>query len=63
MGHQENESRERRAARTSALARAYAGALVAGDEVGAEIVIREAMEADLGPAEIDDEIIAPTSCV
>ena len=59
MGHQENESRERRAARISALARAYAAALVAGDEVAAEIVVREAMEAGLGAAEIDDEIIAP----
>ena len=59
MGHQENESRERRAATVAALAREYAAALVAGDEVAAEIVIREAMEADLGAAEIDDEIIAP----
>jgi MerR family transcriptional regulator, light-induced transcriptional regulator len=59
MGHQENESRERRAARITALARAYAAALVAGDEVAAEIVIREAMEAKLDAAEIDDEIIAP----
>ena len=59
MGHQENESPDRRAARISALARAYTAALVAGDEVAAEIVIREAMEADLDAAEIDDEIIAP----
>ena len=59
MGHQENESHERRAARITALARAFAAALVAGDEVAAEIVIREAMEAHLHAAEIDDEIIAP----
>ena len=61
MGHLENESRERRAARArvSALARMYATTLVAGDEVAAEIAIREALEADLSAAEIDDEIIAP----
>jgi MerR family transcriptional regulator, light-induced transcriptional regulator len=59
MGHQENESRDRRAARVSALARAFAAALVGGDEVAAEIVIREAMDAKLGAGEIDDEIIAP----
>ena len=59
MGDRENESRELRAARITALARMYAAALVAGDEVAAEIAIREAMEANLRAAEIDDEIIAP----
>jgi MerR family transcriptional regulator, light-induced transcriptional regulator len=59
MGHEENESRARRAARITALARAFAAALVAGDEVAAEIVIREAIDANLHAAEIDDEIIAP----
>jgi MerR family transcriptional regulator, light-induced transcriptional regulator len=59
MAHRENESRERRVARVSGLARMYAAALVAGDEVAAEIAIREAMEANLDAAEIDDEIIAP----
>jgi MerR family transcriptional regulator, light-induced transcriptional regulator len=59
MGHQENESRERREARITALARAFAAALVAGDEIAAEIVIREALEANLYAGEIDDEIIAP----
>jgi methanogenic corrinoid protein MtbC1 len=59
MGHQENESRERRAARITALGRAFAAALVAGDEVAAEIVIRDAMDANVDAAEIDDEIIAP----
>ena len=39
--------------------RAYAAALLAGDEVAAEIVIREAIAADLSMAAIDDEIIAP----
>ena len=43
----------------SRLGRAYAAALLMGDEVAAEIAIREAMEAGLSAAEIDDEIIAP----
>src|SRR5918997_2682593 len=41
------------------LGRAYAQAILSGDEVAAEIAIREAMEASLTTAEIDDEIIAP----
>jgi B12 binding domain len=41
------------------LARTYAAALVAGDEVAPEIAIREAFDANLSAAEIDDEIIAP----
>jgi MerR family transcriptional regulator, light-induced transcriptional regulator len=41
------------------LGRAYAAALLAGDEVAAELVIREAMEAKLPAADIDEEIIAP----
>ena len=57
MGHpRENDSAE---ARISEFGRAYAAALLAGDEVAAEIVIREAMDAKLTMAEIDDEIIAP----
>ena len=43
----------------SELGRAYADALLAGDEVAAEIAIREALDADLTTAQIDDEIIAP----
>ena len=39
--------------------RAYASALLAGDEVAAELVIREAMAAGLSMAAVDDEIIAP----
>jgi methanogenic corrinoid protein MtbC1 len=39
--------------------KAYASALMTGDEVAAELAIREAMDADLTTAEIDDEIIAP----
>lgn len=44
---------------TDAFARAYAAALLSGDEVAAEVVIREAIEARLSTAEIDDEVIAP----
>ena len=46
-------------AKISDFGRAYAAALLAGDEVAAEIVIREALAADLSMAAIDDEIIAP----
>ena len=57
MSHpRENDSAE---ARISEFGRAFAVALLAGDEVAAEIVIREAMDAKLSMAEIDDEIIAP----
>ena len=56
MGHRpDNDSRPR----ITELARAYADALLAGDEAAAEIAIREAMDAKLTAAEIDDEIIAP----
>jgi MerR family transcriptional regulator, light-induced transcriptional regulator len=41
------------------LGRAYAKALLAGDEVGAEMAVRDAMDARLSTAQIDDEIIAP----
>jgi methanogenic corrinoid protein MtbC1 len=41
------------------LARAFAKALLAGDEIAAELAIRDAMDASLSTAEIDDEIIAP----
>ena len=40
-------------------ARAYAAALLAGDEVEAEVAIRAAMRARLTPAEINGEIITP----
>ena len=55
----ENDSREAYQARVSALGRAYAEALLAADEAAAEIAIREALEAGLDTAQIDDEIIAP----
>jgi MerR family transcriptional regulator, light-induced transcriptional regulator len=41
------------------LGHAYAEAILSGDEVAAEVAIREAMDASLTSAEIDDEIIAP----
>jgi methanogenic corrinoid protein MtbC1 len=41
------------------LQHAYAVAVLSGDEVGAERVVREAMEAGLGSAEIYDRIVAP----
>jgi len=41
------------------LASAYVDALVDGDEVEAEIAIREAMDAGMSSAEIDDRVIAP----
>jgi MerR family transcriptional regulator, light-induced transcriptional regulator len=50
---------EGREARISELGRAYAAALLAGDEIAAEIAIREAMDSGLTAADIDDEIIAP----
>ena len=59
MGRPENESREVHQAKVAELGRAYAEALLPRDEVAAEIAIREAMEAGLNTAEIDDEIIAP----
>jgi MerR family transcriptional regulator, light-induced transcriptional regulator len=55
----ENESAGYPDEKVGELGRAYAAALLAGDEIAAEITIREAMEARLSTAVIDDEIIAP----
>ena len=41
------------------ISRAYAEALLSGDEVAAEVAIREALAARLSSAEIDEQIIAP----
>jgi len=41
------------------LGQSYAKALIAGDEVGAEHAVREALDARLSTAQIDEEIIAP----
>ncbi len=60
MGHpQENHPHKPDQSRLAELAGAYADALVSGDEIAAEIAIREAMDADLGTAAIDEMIIAP----
>src|SRR5689334_1926491 len=45
--------------RIKELADAFAEALLAGDEVGAEIAIREAIDSKLSSAEIDEQLIAP----
>jgi methanogenic corrinoid protein MtbC1 len=55
----ENDSREAQQAKVTELGRAYAEALLSADEAAAEIAIREAMDAGLDTARIDDEIIAP----
>lgn len=41
------------------LRRAYTAALLTGDEVGAEAVMREAVQDNLTTAEIDHEVVAP----
>jgi methanogenic corrinoid protein MtbC1 len=43
----------------AALAKAFAGALLAGDEVAADLAIRDAIAADLSAAEVNEQIIAP----
>jgi methanogenic corrinoid protein MtbC1 len=45
--------------RIKELADAFAEALLAGDEVSAEIAVREAMDAEFSTAEIDEKLIAP----
>jgi methanogenic corrinoid protein MtbC1 len=54
-----NESRESGRERVAALARAYAAALLAGDEVEAEVVIRLAIDDRLSAAAVSEEIVAP----
>jgi methanogenic corrinoid protein MtbC1 len=41
------------------IGKAYAAAMLSGDEVAAEMAIRDALDAELTTAEIDDEVIAP----
>src|SRR5688572_4370286 len=41
------------------LGRAYARAVLSGDEIAAELAVRDALDAKLTTAQIDDEIIAP----
>ncbi len=59
MSYRDHDSTEPRIAKIGAFGRAYVEALLASDERGAEIAIREAMEAKLTTAEIDDEVVAP----
>jgi len=59
MAHREDESRDLRASRVGEFERAFAAALIAGDEIAAETTIREAMDAKLSSAEIDEKIITP----
>ena len=56
---QGNDSPHSRQAKLSEIGRAFAAALLSGDEVAAEVAIRDALDAQLGTAVIDDEIIAP----
>ena len=56
----EHRPREARDERIDELARAYAVAILAGDEIAAEQAVREGMGAGLGSAEIDDRIVAPS---
>jgi methanogenic corrinoid protein MtbC1 len=55
----ENHSRDAEQTKVTALGRAYTQALLSADEAAAELAIREAMDAGLDTAQIDDEIIAP----
>lgn len=60
MGHrQQHDSDESREEKIAELAGAYAAALLSGDEVRAEMAIREAMDASLSTAEIDERLITP----
>ena len=55
---QKNDSAASREAQIDQLGREYAHALLMGDEVAAETVIREAMDSNLSTAEIDERIIS-----
>jgi methanogenic corrinoid protein MtbC1 len=55
----ENDSPEPHRAKVDTIRGRYAAALLSGDEVAAELAIRDAIDADLTTAQIDDEIIAP----
>lgn len=60
MGHPpENESQKPDEARIAQMAGAFAEAVLAGDEVAADITIRDAIDANLSVAEIDEMLIAP----
>jgi methanogenic corrinoid protein MtbC1 len=55
----EDKSGESHQEKVNELAGAYAAALLSGDEVAAEIAIRQAMDANLNTPEIDEDVIAP----
>jgi methanogenic corrinoid protein MtbC1 len=57
--HRENDSPAPDEAQIAELATAYAAALLSGDEVAAELVIREAMDAEMTTADIDEMVITP----
>lgn len=60
MGHHpQHDARWASDANIAELASAYARALLLGDEVAAEVAIREAMDANLSTAEIDDKVMTP----
>jgi methanogenic corrinoid protein MtbC1 len=50
---------EAREALLREVGKAYAAALLRGDEIAAELAVRDAIDGRLSTAEIDDEIIAP----
>jgi MerR family transcriptional regulator, light-induced transcriptional regulator len=56
----QDETHERDPRLAAELQRAYADALLAGDHIGAERVVRDAIEAGLGEAVIDDQVIRPS---
>ncbi len=55
----QDETSDREQRLVADLQRAYADALLAGDAIAAETVVREAMEAGLTEGSIDDHIIRP----
>jgi len=59
MGDRPEKPTEAHEAKLTELQRLYATALLMGDEIGAEIAIRDAMDVGASTAEIDDAIIAP----
>jgi methanogenic corrinoid protein MtbC1 len=60
MGHHhQNHAHGASDADIAELASAYARALILGDEVAAEVAIREAMDANVSTADIDDKVMTP----
>jgi methanogenic corrinoid protein MtbC1 len=59
VGSDNDEQRSGREALYGALQRSYADAVLSGDEIDAERVIRDAIDARLDQATIDEQIIGP----